>query len=1182
MNNIKIFHRTIFTSSIIILFISHPVLAIDFAQSPPGTIQPYVAPNVIISIDDSGSMNFRLDKESANGAQNNTSPNSDGTWPDTSRRINVLKHALKNIFNDTELLPDHKIRIGWQAMWNNGAAPGVETKIKTANCDSRGRNCQTSKTGASSIDSDTLGINSIKPLDQAHRANFLNFIDSLTANQGTPSHWMMAQADRYLRRHYKNPNSPWATTPGDNKNQEYLGCRKNYHILFTDGRWNSYSNAYSPGGNIDGETSKTVFPDGTPFESSDQTKIYRDNHSDTLADWAFKSWSQNLQPDLYSKTDPSKQVPISTEYRKAPESEKIGTKSIQKYWNPKYNPANWPHMVTYTIGFSEMAYTWPGASHITAPTEKVPFGYDGSFPSLVSGTQSWPSMDSENKRSLDLWHAAINGRGKFFAVRKGEDLEKAFRSIVQQISISSEPSTGSAAASGSSTLNSDVGLYTSQYDPKKSWAGWITAQNLPSDFPERSHSSDWNGKTTASLLDSKSANEINERLILTSNSESNTGIGFRWNNLSPTQKSFLNQDASGSTDNRGEARLSYVRGILNPESSTPVGLTAFRERFSRQGDIVNSNIWYTGYPSSRYSYKGYQLFAKQNRDRIPMLYVGGNDGMLHGFSAIDGEERIAYIPKAVYKNLPIYTDPAFDEKHQYYVDGSPFTGDVDIANTPDGNHEPDWRTLLVGSLGAGGKGFFILDVTKPGPKPNTSNTGLESNFSENQASNLVLMDKTMHAQEEIPDCSKLTHQEQVDCLSNEDIGHIFSPPVVDEINQLQSAQITKLNNGRWATVMGNGYNSKNQRPVLLIQYLDGDRSLHRIVATKKTPTGSDKNTTHNGLSAPRLIDINGDGAADIAYAGDLKGNLWKFDLTSSNSSEWNVAFDGKPLYTAYGSNNISTDLKNRDIPQPIFTAPLAKPNTRIDQNGQSVGGMMVAFGTGRNLTWHDASDTNVQTFYGILDSTRYRKRENNNKLLEVHPGKDCGSNSISCQPVPAPTPVAKNDSLARQSISSASHTHSQSDGREFWTIEASETINWSKHKGWYLDLPQTSERVLSNPFFYENSNIIAIESIVPAKGSTPDSSQHYESCESTSVDEERKYFTLINIMDGKRPSVPLMDLNNDGYYNELDLYVSRASLGKGPNVLIKKRDNNQLRGEGILVLARMPETSLRPSWRQLK
>lgn len=1153
MNNIKIFHRTIFTSSIIIFFTPHHVLAIDFAQSPPSAIQPYVAPNVIISIDDSGSMDFRLDKESANGAQNNTAPNHDGTWPDTSRRINVLKHALAKVFNDKELLPDGKIRLAWQAMHNNGSSEGASTVDRIS----------------------SIKENSMAVLDENHRKNFLNFVNKLNAKGGTPAHLMFSQADSYMRRAL-NINSPWAAIPGKQA-EPYLACRRNYHIFMTDGRWNGTAT----GGNHD-NTNRTL-PDGTIYStSSDQTKIYQNSYSKTLADWSFKSWADNLQPNLYSKTDPKKQVSVTSDYRKAPPKEKIGNIELEKYWNPKYNPANWPHMVTYTIGFSEMAYTWPGASHITAPTEKVPFGYDGSFPSLVSGTQSWPSMDSENKRSLDLWHAAINGRGKFFAVRKGEDLEKAFRSIVQQISISSEPSTGSAAASGSSTLNSDVGLYTSQYDPKKSWAGWITAQNLPSDFPERSHSSDWNGKTTASLLDSKSANEINERLILTSNSESNTGIGFRWNNLSPTQKSFLNQDASGSTDNRGEARLSYIRGILNPESSTPVGLTAFRERFSRQGDIVNSNIWYTGYPSSRYSYKGYQLFAKQNRDRIPMLYVGGNDGMLHGFSAIDGEERIAYIPKAVYKNLPIYTDPAFDEKHQYYVDGSPFTGDVDIANMPDGNHEPDWRTLLVGSLGAGGKGFFILDVTKPGPKPNTSNTGLESNFSENQASNLVLMDKTMHAQEEIPDCSKLTHQEQVDCLSNEDIGHIFSPPVVDEINQLQSAQITKLNNGRWATVMGNGYNSKNQRPVLLIQYLDGDRSLHRIVATKKTPTGSDKNTTHNGLSAPRLIDINGDGAPDIAYAGDLKGNLWKFDLTSSNSSEWNVAFDGKPLYTAYGSNNISTDLKNRDIPQPIFTAPLAKPNTRIDQNGQSVGGMMVAFGTGRNLTWHDASDTNVQTFYGILDSTRYRKREKNNKLLEVHPGKDCGSNSISCQPVPAPTPVAKNDSLARQSISSASHTHSQSDGREFWTIEASETINWSKHKGWYLDLPQTSERVLSNPFFYENSNIIAIESIVPAKGSTPDSSQHYESCESTSVDEERKYFTLINIMDGKRPSVPLMDLNNDGYYNELDLYVSRASLGKGPNVLIKKRDNNQLRGEGILVLARMPETSLRPSWRQLK
>lgn len=1153
MNNMKIFHRTIFTSSIIIFFTPHHVLAIDFAQSPPGTIQPYVAPNVIISIDDSGSMSYRLDKESTYGARNNTAPNPDGTWPDTSRRINVLKHALTKVFNDKELLPDGKIRLAWQVMHNNGASRGAQTVDH-----------------GSSINENSMAV-----LDENHREKFLNFVNKLYAYGGTPAHRMFSQADSYMRGTL-NIHSPWAAIPGKQA-EPYLACRRNYHIFMTDGRWNGTAT----GGNYD-NTDRTL-PDGTFYStSSDQTKIYRNSYSKTLADWSFKSWAVNLQPSLYSNTDPKKQVSVTSDYRKAPPKEKIGNIELDKYWNPKYNPANWPHMVTYTIGFSEMAYTWPKASHIKAPTERVPFGYDGSFPLLVSGTQSWPLMDYEDKRSLDLWHAAINGRGKFFAVRKGEDLEKAFRSIVQQISISSEPSTGSAAASGSSTLNSDVGLYTSQYDPKKSWAGWISAQNLPSDSPGRSHSSDWNGKTTTSLLDSKSESEINQRLILTSNSDSNTGIGFRWDNLSSTQQSFLNQDASGSTDNRGKARLSYIRGILNPESSTPVGLTAFRKRFSRQGDIVNSNIWYTGYPSSRYSYKGYQLFAKQNRDRIPMLYVGGNDGMLHGFSAIDGEEKIAYIPKAVYKNLPIYTDPTFDEKHQYYVDGSPFTGDVDIANTPDGKHEPDWRTLLVGSLGAGGKGFFILDVTKPGPKPNTSNTGLESNFSEDQASDLVLMDKTMHAQEEIPDCSKLTHQKQADCLSNEDIGHIFSPPVVDEINQLQSTQITKLNNGRWAAVMGNGYNSKNQRPVLLIQYLDGDRSLHRIVATKNTPAGSDKNTTHNGLSAPRLIDINGDGAPDIAYAGDLKGNLWKFDLTSSNPSEWNVAFDGKPLYTAYGSNNISTDLKNRDIPLPIFTAPLAKPNTRIDQNGQSVGGMMVAFGTGRNLTWHDASDTNVQTFYGILDSTRYRKRENNSKLLEVHPGKDCGSNSTSCQAVPAPTPVAKNDSLARQSISSTSHTHSQSDGREFWTIEASETINWSKHKGWYLDLPQTSERVLSNPFFYENSNIIAIESIVPAKGSTPDSSQHYESCESTSVDEERKYFTLMNIMDGKRPSVPLMDLNDDGHYNELDLYVSRASLGKGPHVLIKKRDHNQLRGEGILVLARMPETSIRPSWRQLK
>lgn len=107
---------------------------------------------------------------------------------------------------------------------------------------------------------------------------------------------------------------------------------------------------------------------------------------------------------------------------------KVGTRdetksvNLQKYWNPKYNPATWPHMVTYTIGFSKEAYQWTDAP--TPPTAQIPFGYDNGFIDLVTGWQSWPKMSTNSDiRGMDLWHAAINGRGRFYAVEKGKILK---------------------------------------------------------------------------------------------------------------------------------------------------------------------------------------------------------------------------------------------------------------------------------------------------------------------------------------------------------------------------------------------------------------------------------------------------------------------------------------------------------------------------------------------------------------------------------------------------------------------------------------------------------------------------------------------------------------------------------------------------------------------------------------
>lgn len=1190
------FKKTLIAMAVGAALAPHASWALDFAQSPPGTVEPYVAPNVIISVDDSGSMNNCLNKESTSDcvgtadATNNTVPNADGSWPLTSRRINVLKYALKEVFNDTTLLPDGKIRFAWQVMHNNGGAPN-----------------------AGSVDSSSMQTNSMRPVAGTHRSNFISFVDSLKANNGTPTHKMFKQADDYMRRTL-GTNSPWASKPGATGGP-YLGCRRNYHIVMTDGRWNSYDNAYAAGGNNDGVTTLTL-PDGTVYSNTGsnagQTSLYRDGTSNTLADWAFKSWSQPLQTSGLTGA-----VSPIAEYDQAPATETIGGVALKKYWNPKFNPANWPHMVTYTIGFSSLAYTWPGAPAIIRPTEMVPFGYDGSFPNLVNGTQTWPAMDNENKRSLDLWHAALNGRGRFFAVEQGDDLEKAFRMIIQQINTQNEPDRGSTATSGSNASRNDVGKYVANYVPKEGWRGWVEAETVKTDGTTVP-AAGWAGKTTADLLDAGGF-DVGARLILTWNDKNQHGTPFKWTtdetNLSTAQKNFLNLKSDGTSDALGQDRLNYVRGDRTKEGTeSPPDYPAakpFRERKSRQGSIVNSEVWYVGAPSSNYVWKGYAAFTRSNKNRLPMIYVGGNDGMLHGFSANDGTEKLAYVPRGVIPAVGRLTDPAFNQNHRYYVDGSAMSGDVDVnggkdPSDPDyGIYAPDWRTMLVGTLGAGGKGYFVLDITSPGttaPAP--------GNFTEGNAQQLVLMDKTRHASESVAtvavceDAGVTPVANKEACLAAADMGHIFAKPVIDDTNPQRTTQIVRMNNNRWAAVMGNGYNSKSERPVLLVQYLDGDKKLLRLVATGTTATGSHTNTTDNGLSAPRLVDINSDGRPDVVYAGDLKGNVWKFLIADSDENNWGVArwgssagtttnhaTNGVPLFTAKGGTEGSPN--SRTLAQSITAVPTVRANDRkkeIDIGGGKkktvpVGGMMVAFGTGRNIATDDPQNANKQSLYSVLDNTSYKLVGTKKDHIAV-----CASTSdTACEELvkstdDLPTSVTQANLVQRQIPVTSVFTR---DGHQFWTIDASTTLDWTTNKGWYMDLPETRERLLKPMEFYDSSNMLAVFSQVPAKGSLLDPS--VEACEAGSVDKERQFFTLINIMDGKRPSVQIMDTNGDGKYNlTSDMGASRVSITAGSQTMIQRGSIIRLTGKKAdgtddnLDNQTFPEQSMRPSWRQLR
>lgn len=1135
--------------------------ALDLAQSPPGTVEPYVAPNVIISVDDSGSMDYRLDAESESGATNNTTPNGGGeVWKDTSRRINVLKYALGKVFRDTTLLPENKIRLAWQVMWNNGNSPN-----------------------AKSVDSANFNTNSMKVMTEAHRSNFLSFVNSLSANNGTPSHLMFSQADNYMRRSLSK-NGPWAFIPGEQA-EPYLGCRRNYHIMMTDGRWNSNAS----GGSQDDRT--FTLPDGTQYTNSAQTNLYRDGVANTLADWAFKSWADTLQPSLYDKTNSEKQVPLTREYRRAPATEDFGLDgkkkmaTLEKYWNPKYDPASWNHMVTYTIGFSAMSYTWPGASTIVAPTSMVPFGYDGTFPDFVTGNKNWPAMSAENVRALDLWHAALNGRGRFFAVRQGQDLEAAFRLILQQINTDSEPDRSSVATSGNNITRDSKNMFVANYDPQKAWKGWLTGETV--DLTGASSAiPGWAGRTTADWLDLSSFNP-STRLVMTWGDKAGQGVAFEWatdeSKLSTAQKNALNKKADGTTDTLGQDRLNFIRGDRTKERSGTTSTQPFRARQSRQGDIVNSSVWYVPGPVSTYADNGYREFVAAKANRPAMLYVGGNDGMLHGFAAADGTEKLAYVPRGVIPNLTRLTDLNYDNTHRYFVDGSPFSGDINLSSDP---NAPNWRTNLVGSLGGGGKGYFVLDVTNPG-----------SDFVAGNERLVVLADRTEAVGETRTNCTTITDTAaRTACIQTneekDDIGHIYSAPVIDDSNSLRTPQITRLNNGRWAVIMGNGYNSINQRPVLLIQYLDGNRELQRIVA--QTNPNTSVSTNDNGLSTPRLVDINGDGRTDVVYAGDLRGNMWKFIIASPDANTWTTAFSGVPLYTATGM--ATSGASTRSAVQSITAPPTVRANDRMmnvtDDKGKvtsvRAGGMMVAFGTGRNVTRADPESIAVQTLYAVQDNTRYKLYKLSATAKEQYVAVCDAVTDDVCKITTdqLPAPVTSSDKLAKRLMQTTGKAGaSASEGRTFWAQDDdnSTDVDYAKHKGWYMDLPATSERLLKQMSFYDGSNILAVYSQVPAKGSNDTAAANVESCKLTSVDDERQYLTLVNIMDGERPSVQIMDRNGDGLYNASDDKVSRMTISKGAQTMIIK--GNKIINRGSKqddVFARLPEQSLRPTWRQLR
>jgi type IV pilus assembly protein PilY1 len=522
------------------------------------------------------------------------------------------------------------------------------------------------------------------------------------------------------------------------------------------------------------------------------------------------------------------------------------------------------------------------------------------LPFLINGTKAWgaPTSSTTAPNIDDLWHAALNSRGQYFSVKDPQTLANAIKGVLA----SAAGQTGNTAgvATAATVLNATNRKYSASFLPGV-WSGDINA--VPLDNNGQAGVSVW---TAASRMPVWSARNI---VTWDSGLSTPASVPFKWAALSVS-----NQAALGGT---GSAAL--IDFLWGDHSKEGLG-NPYRLRIGGDGnpfilgDIVDANpVLVKGSFDGGYGglnlggASGYSNFLTAKAARVAVLFAGANDGMLHAFkdtlaattatAQTDGQEVFAYVPRTVYPNLNLLANPNYGASvpHQFFVDGPLRESDA-YVNAP-GASTPSWRNYLTGSLGGGGRAVFALDVT------DSANLGVNSVRWELSSAN------------------------------DSDMGYVVEP-----------LEVGVLPNGQWVAIFGNGFSSGGGHGVLFVV------NLQTAAITKLTvdPAASSPTNALGGVAVARNLL----GQITNVYAGDLNGNLWKFNYDATQPSNFKISGDGvTPLFKA--TNALGSA-------QPITSSPAVFANPS--------GGNIIVFGTGKLFTSSDVTDTSAQTVYGIFDS----------------------------------------------------------------------------------------------------------------------------------------------------------------------------------------------------------------------
>jgi type IV pilus assembly protein PilY1 len=600
------------------------------------------------------------------------------------------------------------------------------------------------------------------------------------------------------------------------------------------------------------------------------------------------------------------------------------------------------HMTTYTLGLGVdgvMNYepNYDTAATVGGDFYKLITGVTTGCPWNNGGAYVWPDPKTGDasgsaayqSRVDDLWHAAINGHGKYFSASDPKQVVAGLREALSNI----EVKLGAAAAAATSTPNisqQDNDIFSATFTTVR-WFGELSDRKIDTVTGVVGTKSVWN---SSEQVGRKVAAASDSRNILMLDTANGSLKPFTYDKLTADELAWfegkcsaLAQCANLSLADRavldsGKNIVNWLRGqqqhandtlmrAYARTSDTPAGLAAPLPIVL--GDIASSKPAFMRDPRKAYTADGYNEFKVAHAGRKGTVFAAANDGMLHAFDAATGEEIFAYAPRITMKKLHKQASTTYGTNHQFSVDGSPEVADVKIG--------ANWKTVLVAGLNGGGRGYYALDVTDP----------------RNPAALWELCaDPTV--------CSGIN--------LDADIGLTFGSPQFGTWKDSAGVE-------HWVVFLTSGYN--NVPDTDGVPGGDGKGYLFVVdVATgrvlQKIGTGSGDTTTPSGFARITAISANPmtDPLVTYVYGGDNQGQMWRFDFTGGGAARVN-------LMASAGSK------------QPITTRPdvtLCQVDTRAkDGSVTSAAEKVVVFGTGRLLAVEDVGNTDLQSVYALKDTT---------------------------------------------------------------------------------------------------------------------------------------------------------------------------------------------------------------------